>query len=270
MTSGSIAHIICSDLCTIAAASCGAAASRLTCFLADGQSPRLQSCARGVRVSPIHFRQCHSAAVTSLNTCPQAEGLVGDERVTHPFAACPSAPMCCTLRSSGSLRHLCGTRSWPSSAEPVSRLQSDAILRLLLHSTKYLYQMQAGGLVGTACGGSTRRVLHRGPCSPLPLILYHRCKPSSSCCRREVSVSSELVVEVRDLGGASKNATRLATDLSEAVSKTRFLGRAERQQPTRGDVPLEAEPHAATDLLARCAPHQRVPPRLCVRRETTV
>lgn len=40
-------------------------------------------------------------------------------------------------------------------------------------------------------------------------------------------MAAELTVEVRDLGGASKHATQLAADLSEAVSKTRFLGRAE-------------------------------------------
>lgn len=45
--------------------------------------------------------------------------------------------------------------------------------------------------------------------------------------RREVSVAAELVVEVRDLGSASKHAGALAADLSEAVAKTRFLGRAE-------------------------------------------
>ena len=52
-------------------------------------------------------------------------------------------------------------------------------------------------------------------------------------------MSSELAVEVRDLGGASKHASaHLAADLSEAVSKTRFLGRAE--------VPLAATLSAAS------------------------
>jgi hypothetical protein len=42
-----------------------------------------------------------------------------------------------------------------------------------------------------------------------------------------VSVAAELVVEVRDLGGASKKARKLEADLSEAVANTRFLGAAE-------------------------------------------
>lgn len=44
---------------------------------------------------------------------------------------------------------------------------------------------------------------------------------------REISVAAELVVEVRDLGGASKQVRKLEADLSEAVAKTRFLGAAE-------------------------------------------
>lgn len=40
-------------------------------------------------------------------------------------------------------------------------------------------------------------------------------------------MAAELVVEVRDLGGASKQVRKLEADLSEAVAKTRFLGAAE-------------------------------------------
>lgn len=90
--------------------------------------------------------------------------------------------------------------------------------------------------------------------------------------RRRAAAAAALWLPVRHgaPGGGHARGHRVqhAQDLGALTQHPLQGCQFERQQPTRGDVPLEAEPHAATDVLARCAPHQRVPPRLCVRRET--